>query len=162
MWHYAISIVCELWEWYCCTQAAGGDGTRRTAVHALSAAQRRLLGDWRRELPAPPRAVELPVRALRDTIDWAHAQHEYATARLVVIDDLLDTRALAELQVCVRLDARRPRVFSELRATHILFFTLAVDLFLLLLFADDRRTQCMAHIFAPCDAASWAPSRATV
>ena len=125
-------------------QRGGGDDdapTRRHAVASLSAEQRILLGTHGAPLPLPPAALSasassLPAaHALRRDIDWAAASREYEERRAVVVDDLLEPMALAELQAYTRHGAH----FRTLRrgylgafpadgTTHPLLLSLAEEL----------------------------------
>ena len=92
--------------------STSGDATHRTPVRQLSESQQALLASHGRPLPLPQSqhavswsAAEGEVqamRALRADINWAEAVQTYATRRILVVDDLLDERALAEMQAYAR------------------------------------------------------------
>lgn len=86
-------------------QAQDADATRRVALRDLSEAQRILLASHGQPLPLLPIAPLAPAstrRALRADIDWREAMRTYAVRRVVVIDNILEPDALAELQAYVR------------------------------------------------------------
>ena len=132
----------------------GGEGSatasasiRRHAVRGLSSSQRALLGTHGAPLPLPPidAGAMPPLTALRSDIDWAWASGEYASARTVVVDELLDPLALATLQRYTRHGAH----FRTLRAGYLGAFPADGTTHPLLLSLADELVAAAPSIFEP-------------